>query len=88
MPDSNSHTDLLALLRRGCVAVAGRDVGPLSPDLEIQALGIDSVALLELVSWAEEQVGVRVPDEELARIRSVADLCGQLCAPVSPAVRE
>lgn len=80
--------DLLVLLRRGCVAAAGRDIGPLSPELEIQALGIDSVALLELVSWAEEQVGVRIPDEELARIRTIDDLCRKLSAPVPPAVVE
>jgi acyl carrier protein len=35
---------------------------------------MDSVAVMELVSYFEEKLGVRIPDEELARIRTVGDL--------------
>jgi acyl carrier protein len=35
---------------------------------------MDSVAVMELVSYFEEKLGVRIPDEELSRIRTVKDL--------------
>lgn len=37
-------------------------------------LGIDSLALLELVQALENRLCVPVPDEETARLRTVADL--------------
>lgn len=80
MDHEHSTADLLRLLRRGCAVAAGRDVGPLTLEQEIQALGIDSVALLELVGWAEAELGARIPDEELARLRTVGDLCRRLQA--------
>jgi acyl carrier protein len=35
---------------------------------------MDSVAVMELVSFFEEKLSVRIPDEELNRIRTVGDL--------------
>ena len=35
---------------------------------------MDSVAVMELVSYFEEKLAVRIPDEELSRIRTVKDL--------------
>ena len=35
---------------------------------------MDSVAIMELVSYFEEKLSIRIPDEELTRIRTVADL--------------
>ena len=32
------------------------------------------VAQMELVSWFEERLSVRIPDEELSKIRSISDL--------------
>ena len=41
---------------------------------KVKELGMDSVAVMELVSYFEEQLEVRIPDEELSRIRTVRDL--------------
>jgi len=35
---------------------------------------MDSVAVMELVSYFEEKLRVRIPDEELSKIRTVRDL--------------
>jgi acyl carrier protein len=35
---------------------------------------MDSVAIMELVSYFEEKLAVRIPDEELGRIRTIGDL--------------
>ena len=48
------------------------------PDLKaetlIATLGMDSVAVMELVAYFEEKLGVRIPDEELSKIKTVRDL--------------
>lgn len=66
--------DVLDLLHRGCVEVAGRDVGPLSLQTDLDALGLDSIQTMELVAWTEDKLGFRVPDEVLGRLRTVGDL--------------
>ncbi|MGS2588556.1 acyl carrier protein [Streptomyces hebeiensis] len=37
-------------------------------------LGVDSLALLEVVETLQERLGITVPDEVTARVRTVADL--------------
>ena len=69
---------MLSLLTTGVGEVTGRSVRILHTETDIAALGLDSVQALELVAWAEERLGVRVPDEELARVRTVGDLCAAL----------
>jgi acyl carrier protein len=73
-----STEDLLDLLATGMGEVTGRPAPALSPDTDIAAVGLDSVETLELVAWAEERLAVRVPDEELATLRSVGELCAAL----------
>ena len=43
----------------------------------ISKLGLDSVAVMELVSWFEEKLSIRMPDEDLAQVQTLGDL-GQL----------
>lgn len=42
------------------------------------ALGIDSVQALELLSQVELDFGIELPDYELAEVRSFADLAGKI----------
>jgi acyl carrier protein len=72
--------DLLALVAAGMAHVTGRPAPPLTPDADIDALGMDSLQVIELVAWAEERLSVRVPDEELARVGSIGDLSAALAA--------
>ncbi|HKT05073.1 MAG TPA: acyl carrier protein [Rugosimonospora sp.] len=72
--------ELLRLLATGIGEVTGRPVPALHADTDIAALGLDSVQTLELVAWAEERLGVRVPDEELTTVRRAGDLCTALTA--------
>ncbi|MCO5170572.1 MAG: acyl carrier protein [Planctomycetes bacterium] len=51
------------------------DAGALRPDDDLfQALGVDSVQALDLLSALELELGVELPDYELAEVRSFADL--------------
>ena len=81
-----STEDLLALIAIGMAHVTGRPAGPLALDADVDALGMDSLQVIELVAWAEERLSVRVPDEELARVGSLGDLSAVLAArlPAAP----
>jgi acyl carrier protein len=48
----------------------------LSLETKIEALGLDSIATMEMVNFIEERIEVTFPDEELAKVQKVGDLAG------------
>ena len=66
--------DVVEMFKQAAFEVDNRRLPGLTPDTVIAALGMDSVAIMELVSYFEEKLGVRIPDEELSKIRTVRDL--------------
>ena len=66
--------DVVEMFKKAAFQVDNRRLPDLKQDTVIASLGMDSVAVMELVSYFEEQLGVRIPDEELSRIRTVKDL--------------
>jgi acyl carrier protein len=68
------HVDVIALFTQAALEVDNRKLSNLNKDTVITTLGMDSVAVMELVSFFEEKLSVRIPDEELNRIRTVGDL--------------
>jgi len=66
--------DILEMFRQAALEVDNRKLPHLTRETVIATLGMDSVAVMELVSYFEEKLGVRIPDEELANIRTVGDL--------------
>ena len=66
--------DVVEMFKKAAMQVDNRRLPDLKPDTVIASLGMDSVAVMELVSYFEEQLNVRIPDEELSRIRTVRDL--------------
>jgi acyl carrier protein len=66
--------DIVEMFKKAAFQVDNRRLPDLKADTPIASLGMDSVAVMELVSYFEEQLGVRIPDEDLSRIRTVRDL--------------
>jgi len=66
--------DVLEMFKEAAFEVDNRRLPDLKSDTAIATLGMDSVAVMELVSYFEEKLSVRIPDEELSRIRTVRDL--------------
>jgi acyl carrier protein len=66
--------DVVEMFKKAAFQVDNRRLPDLKADTVIATLGMDSVAVMELVSYFEEQLGVRIPDEDLSRIRTVKDL--------------
>lgn len=78
------QVDVIALFTQAALEVDNRKLSNLNRDTVISTLGMDSVAVMELVSFFEEKLSVRIPDEELNRIRTVGDLRDTLAKLVPP----
>ncbi|MFF2848801.1 acyl carrier protein [Streptomyces sp. NPDC058001] len=72
--------EALAVLQSAGEQVSDHELGPLSAEAELHALGLDSVQLLEMITIAEQSIGLRLPDEAFGRVRTVGDLCEVLTA--------
>jgi acyl carrier protein len=70
MPDVN----VIELFQKAAFEVDNRKLSGLTKDTVISTLGMDSVAVMELVSYFEEHLQMRIPDEELGRVRTLGDL--------------
>jgi acyl carrier protein len=71
---SNPDFEVITLLQRASRAVQGRELPELTLTTRLAEIGVDSVGLLEMVGSVEDQIGLRLPDEEIARLATVADV--------------
>ena len=62
------------MFKQAALEVDNRKLPKLTRDTVIATLGMDSVAVMELVSYFEEKLAVRIPDDDLGRIRTIGDL--------------
>jgi aryl carrier-like protein len=65
---------LLSLIEAGYRQVARRPAPPLGLEDDVQAVGLDSVQVLELVVWLEDSLGVDVSFEQMSAVRTLEDL--------------
>jgi acyl carrier protein len=71
--------EILALIQEALGSVAPTrkgDFAKISAETKIEALGLDSIATMEMVNFVEERIEVTFPDEELARVQKIGDLVG------------
>lgn len=69
-----SQIHIVSLFQQAALEVNGKKLGALTQDTVISKLGMDSVAVMELVSFFEEQLNIRMPDEDLAKVQTLGDL--------------
>lgn len=65
---------LIELFRDLASEIAERDYSFVQEESPIAELGIDSLAMLELVGTMERQLCIRVPDEQLVGLVTVREL--------------
>ncbi|PZR07325.1 MAG: acyl carrier protein [Archangium gephyra] len=75
------------LFAQAALEVNGKKLEGLSKDTVISKLGLDSVAIMELVSFFEEKLNIRMPDEDLAKVQTIGDL-GEVVKRLVPAGTE
>ena len=72
------------LFAQAALEVNGKKLEGLTRDTVISKLGLDSVAVMELVSFFEEKLNIRMPDEDLAKVQTLGDL-GEVVKRLVPA---
>ncbi len=65
---------LLELFRRMAEEIAEKELSQVEQDSAIADIGLDSLAMLELVGSLERELKIRIPDEDLNGIQSVRQL--------------
>ena len=71
-----AQVNIINLFAQAALEVNGKKLDGLTKDTVISKLGLDSVAVMELVAHFEEKLNIRMPDEDLAKVQTVADLGG------------
>ena len=75
--------DLLGTFRTILVDTFGVTADDVTPDATFEALGLDSLDVVELTLVLEEETGVKLEDEELEDVRTVQDAIDKVEAKVS-----
>lgn len=52
----------------------GRKLPAFTRSTQVKDLGIDSVALMEIIGCFEDRLNIRIPDEKLATLQTIGDL--------------
>jgi acyl carrier protein len=69
-----AQVNITQLFAQAALEVNGKKLDGLTKDTVISKLGLDSVAVMELVSYFEEKLEIRLPDEDLAKVQTLGDL--------------
>ena len=65
--------DMFATFKTVLVDTFGVPEDDVAPDATFEALGLDSLDVVELTLVLEEEIGVKLEDEELEDVRTVQD---------------
>ena len=78
-----AQVSITQLFSQAAQEVNGKKLANLTKETVISKLGLDSVAVMELVSFFEEKLDIRMPDDDLAKVQTLGDL-GALVQRLSP----
>jgi acyl carrier protein len=75
--------EVLALVTDVLAVVCGAPPASMTRDTELDAVGADSLARVELAEQVEERLavhlpGLHIPDEDLGAFRTIGDACDYL----------
>jgi acyl carrier protein len=69
-----TRAELLEIFRATASEISEKDFSKIPEDGVIAELGIDSLELLEVIGTLEQQLEIRVPDDQLVGIQTVSQL--------------
>jgi 8-amino-7-oxononanoate synthase len=70
----STDLNLIDVLKSAAHTVTLRELGDINSETKISELGLDSVAMMELIGVLEEDLSIRIGDEEIAELHCVGDL--------------
>ena len=78
----DSHEQLIETLRTIVADVIERPAPALLPDSPIRSIGVDSIALAEIVARIEDAFGIEVPADTWLAITTVGELLDVVAAAI------
>jgi 8-amino-7-oxononanoate synthase len=66
--------DLISVLRAAVFDVNLKELGDVNATTRISELGLDSVAIMELMGVLEENLSIQIADKEVAALKNIGDL--------------
>ena len=69
-----TRAELIEMFRAKATEIAEKDFGALREDSVIADMGVDSLAMLEVVGEMERELEISIPDDMLVGIETVAQL--------------
>ncbi|OGQ89817.1 MAG: hypothetical protein A2289_14580 [Deltaproteobacteria bacterium RIFOXYA12_FULL_58_15] len=66
--------EIMDLFKQAIWEVDQKQLDDLELNHQISSLGIDSVAMLEVIGFLEDELEIHLPDEMLANVKTVGDL--------------
>ena len=72
--------NLISVLKAAVYDVNLRELGDIGASTKISELGLDSVALMEMIGVLEENLSIRIGDQEVSELHTVSDLLNLLRA--------
>jgi acyl carrier protein len=70
----NTQQDLIAMFKQVATEVDKREFRDVTGESIITELGIDSLAMMQIVGEMELRLNIMIPDEDLVELVTVADL--------------
>ena len=74
----STDQDLISVLKAAVYDINLKELGAISAVTKISELGLDSVAMMELIGILEENLDIRIPDREMSELHTVGDLLNLL----------
>ena len=68
------RSEIIQRLREAAIEIAERELPEMTEDQVIAEIGLDSLSTLEMVGMMERDLGIFMPTDELAEIRTVGEL--------------
>ncbi|GAA5160262.1 acyl carrier protein [Pseudonocardia eucalypti] len=76
-----SNEDILPGLAEIVEEIAGIDAAEVTPEKSfVDDLDIDSLSMVEIAVQAEDKFGVKIPDDQLAELKTVSDAVNYIAA--------
>lgn len=69
-----SRSQLIEMFRSLATEIAEKDFGGLLETSVISEMGVDSLAMLEVIGEMERELDIQIPDDDLAGIQTVGEL--------------
>jgi 8-amino-7-oxononanoate synthase len=70
----NTDQELIHVLKAAVYTISLKELGNIDTETKISELGLDSVAVMEVIGLLEEDFSIRIRDEDVVALASVGDL--------------